>query len=84
MQNENIQNINNPMYDWYYPTMTRKECTQYLSTQGEGAFIIRDSTATPGWHMLGIKMSNEVIHEKIRYTEDGMYEILSDMIKDIH
>jgi hypothetical protein len=44
--------------------------------QGEGAFIIRDSSATPGWHMLGVKTANEVIHEKIRYTDDGKYEML--------
>lgn len=77
MKTQNIENITNPMYDWYQPNMTRKECTQYLLAQGEGSFIVRDSTATPGWHMLGVKMNNEVIHEKIRFTEDGMYEILS-------
>ena len=71
-----VENISNPMYDWYNPTMTRKECTQYLLAQGEGAFVIRDSAATPGWHMLGVKTANEVIHEKIRYTEDGKYELL--------
>ena len=71
------QGINNPMYTWYQPSMTRKDCTQYLMMQGEGAFIIRDSSATPGWHMLGVKTANEVIHEKIRYTEDGMYEMLT-------
>ena len=76
-QTENVQSINNPMYDWYHPNMTRKECTQYLLAQGDGAFIIRDSEGTPGWHMLGIKMNNEVIHEKIRYTEDCKYVILS-------
>jgi hypothetical protein len=71
------QGINNPMYTWYQPSMTRRDCTQYLMMQGEGAFIIRDSSATPGWHMLGVKTANEVIHEKIRYTEDGMYEMLT-------
>jgi hypothetical protein len=44
--------------------------------QGEGAFVIRASYATPGWHILGVKTSNEVIHEKIRFTEDGEYEML--------
>jgi hypothetical protein len=82
---DNINNVqldipttgfSNQMYDWYQPQMTRKECTQYLLGQGEGAFIIRDSTATPGWHMLGVKTANNVIHEKIRYTEDGMYEMI--------
>ncbi len=77
MKASNIESVNNPMYEWYQPNMTRKECTQYLLAQGEGSFIIRDSGATPGWHMLGVKMNNEVIHEKIRFTEDGNYEILS-------
>ena len=75
--NNTTEGVNNPMYTWYQPSMTRKDCTQYLMMQGEGAFIIRDSSATPGWHMLGVKTANEVIHEKIRYTEDGMYEMLS-------
>jgi hypothetical protein len=77
MKTSNIESVNNPMYEWYQPNMTRKECTQYLLAQGDGSFIVRDSTATPGWHMLGVKMNNEVIHEKIRFTEDGMYEIIS-------
>ncbi len=68
--------FSNQMYDWYQPSMTRKECTQYLMAQGDGAFVIRDSAGTPGWHMLSVKTSNEVIHEKIRYTEDGLYEML--------
>jgi hypothetical protein len=73
---ENTKSIDNPMYDWYHPTMTRKDCTQYLLAQGEGAFIIRDSAATPGWHMLGVKTSNQVLHEKIRFTDDGKYELV--------
>ena len=68
--------VDNPMYSWYQPSMTRKECTQYLMAQGEGAFIVRDSSATPGWHIIGVKTSNEVLHEKIRYTEDGQYEMI--------
>ncbi len=68
--------VSNPMYSWYQPSMTRKECTIYLMAQGEGAFVIRASEATPGWHMLGVKTSNEVVHEKIRFTEDGQYEML--------
>lgn len=83
-QNNIVENISNPMYDWYNPTMTRKECTQYLLGQGEGAFVIRDSTATPGWHMLAVKTANEVIHEKIRYTEDGKYELLPNSTTTIH
>jgi hypothetical protein len=58
--------------------MSRKDCTEYLESQGEGAFVIRDSAATPGWHMLAVKTNNEVVHEKIRYTEDGQYELLTN------
>ncbi len=82
ISNDNVQvnvpttGFSNQIYDWYQPNMTRKECTQYLLGQGEGAFVIRDSAATPGWHMLGVKTANNVIHEKIRYTEDGMYEMI--------
>jgi hypothetical protein len=68
--------MSNPSYDWYQPSMSRKECTNYLMDQGEGAFVIRDSAATPGWHMLGVKSNNEVLHEKIRFTEDGQYELM--------
>jgi hypothetical protein len=70
------EGVSNPMYSWYQPSMTRRECTQYLMAQGEGAFVIRASEATPGWHMLGVKTSNEVFHEKIRFTEDGDYEMI--------
>jgi len=66
----------NPMYEWYQPEMSRKDCTTYLLTQPEGAFVIRDSAATPGWHMLAVKNGDDVVHEKIRYTEDGQYELL--------
>jgi hypothetical protein len=72
------QGMNNGMYSWYQPEMSRKDCTEYLESQGEGAFVIRDSAATPGWHMLAVKTSSEVVHEKIRYTEDGQYELLTN------
>jgi hypothetical protein len=51
--------------------MTRKDCAAYLQTQPEGAFVIRDSAATPGWHMLAVKTGSDIVHEKIRFTEDG-------------
>jgi len=68
--------LDNPMYEWYQPSMTRKDCAAYLQTQPEGAFVIRDSAATPGWHMLAIKTGGDIVHEKIRFTEDGQYELL--------
>lgn len=71
-----VPGIANPLYDWYQPKMTRKDCTDHLLTQGEGAFVVRDSDANPGWHMLGVKSANEVLHEKIRQTENGEYQLL--------
>jgi len=68
--------VENPNYDWYKPAMSRKECTEYLIAQGEGAFVIRDSDANPGWHMLGVKTQNRVVHDKIRMTENGEYQLL--------
>jgi len=64
------------MYDWYKPTMSRRDCVEYLMTQGEGSFVVRDSDSNPGWHMLGVKSKNLVIHDKIRLTESGEYELL--------
>lgn len=68
--------VSNPMYDWYCPDMSRQECVGYLEGSGEGAFVIRDSAATPGWHMMGVKTGNEVMHEKIRRNDDGQYELM--------
>lgn len=36
------------VYDWYKPPMTRRECTDHLMSQGEGAFVVRDSDSNPG------------------------------------
>jgi len=68
--------VSNPLYDWYKPHMSRQECSDYLQAQGEGAFVIRDSQATPGWHMLCVKTQNTVVHDKIRLTDDSQYELL--------
>jgi len=74
--NEFIAGVDNPLYSWYHPTMTRKESTEYLSNLGEGAFVVRDSDANPGWHMLGVKSQNDVIHEKIRLCQNQTYQLL--------
>jgi len=68
--------VANPMYAWYQPNMSRQECEEYLATQGEGAFVIRDSSFTPGWHMLGVKTGNQIVHERIKLNQDGTYELL--------
>jgi hypothetical protein len=67
--------LSNPLYSWYQPGMSRQECDQYLMNQGEGAFVIRDSAATPGWHLLAVKTRNSIIHDKIK-MENGTYELL--------
>eukprot|EP00040_Diaphanoeca_grandis_P032241 m.195019 g.195019 ORF g.195019 m.195019 type:complete len:2186 (-) comp32545_c1_seq1:652-7209(-) len=71
-----VPGVTNPMYDWYRPDMTRKDCTDHLNQLGEGAYIVRDSDANPGWHMLGIKSQNRVLHDKIRLTENDEYQLL--------
>eukprot|EP00038_Savillea_parva_P006784 m.165816 g.165816 ORF g.165816 m.165816 type:complete len:2014 (-) comp12609_c0_seq1:393-6434(-) len=72
----------NAMYEWYKPQMSRRECTDHLMAQGEGSFVVRDSDSIPGWHMLGVKTSNRVIHDKIRLTEDDTYQLLPSMVSD--
>jgi len=68
--------VANPMYAWYRPDMGRQDVEEYLIDQVDGAFVIRDSTATPGWHMLAVKTSNAIVHEKIKMSDAGMYELL--------
>ena len=68
--------MSNPMYAWYQPNMSRQECEEYLATQSEGAFVIRDSSFTPGWHMLGVKTPNGIVHERIKLHQDGTYALL--------
>jgi uncharacterized membrane protein len=68
--------VANPMYAWYQPQMSRQECEEMLAGMGEGAFVIRDSSFTPGWHMLGVKTGNQIVHERIKLHADGTYELL--------
>eukprot|EP00045_Choanoeca_perplexa_P016559 m.224567 g.224567 ORF g.224567 m.224567 type:complete len:1783 (-) comp17292_c0_seq1:1619-6967(-) len=68
--------VSNPMYAWYSPDMTRQEATEELVQAGPGAFVVRDSKATPGWHILGVKTETDVLHEKICYSAEGTYQLL--------
>jgi len=68
--------VANPMYDWYRPDMSRQDSTDHLDPLAEGAFVVRDSAATPGWHMMVIKHENTVLHEKVMLNNDGEYELL--------
>jgi hypothetical protein len=68
--------VANPLYAWYQPHMSRQECEESLSSQGEGSFVVRDSSFTPGWHMIGVKTNNTVVHERIKLNADSTYEML--------
>jgi hypothetical protein len=68
--------VANPMYDWYRPDMSRQESSDHLDPLAEGAFVVRDSAATPGWHMMVLKHENTILHEKIMMNNDGEYELL--------
>jgi len=68
--------VANPMYDWYRPSMTRQASSDHLEPLAEGAFVVRDSAATPGWHMMVLKHENTILHEKIMLNNDGEYELL--------
>ncbi|EGD75710.1 hypothetical protein PTSG_07827 [Salpingoeca rosetta] len=68
--------MSNPLYAWYQPDYTRQETTNELLSAPQGSFIVRDSKATPGWHMIGVRTEEAVIHEKIRRTDDGFYELV--------
>eukprot|EP00052_Salpingoeca_macrocollata_P024315 m.216842 g.216842 ORF g.216842 m.216842 type:complete len:1872 (+) comp22226_c0_seq1:169-5784(+) len=75
--NRNIEmGLHNPLYKWYQPDMTRMDAEELLLDADEGSFIVRDSTATPGWHMIAVKTKDSIVHEKIKMTDDGLYEML--------
>lgn len=71
-----IPGMANPMYEWYKPDMSRQECSQSLMVAPVGSFIVRDSQATPGWFMMGVRTETSVVHEKIKREDDGMYRLL--------
>jgi hypothetical protein len=71
-----VPGVANPLYGWYKPDMTRQEASSELANAAYGSFYVRDSKATPGWHILGVRTPQGVVHDKIRKTEDGQYELL--------
>lgn len=71
-----VPGVSNPLYEWYQPDMTRAECTERLTEATPGTFFVRDSKATPGWHMIGVRTESAVVHEKIKRSDDGTYELL--------
>jgi hypothetical protein len=71
-----VAGVNNPLYEWYAPDLSRTDASDQLLDAPAGAFVVRDSKATPGWHLLAVKTEDAVMHEKIRLGEDGLYELL--------
>ena len=71
-----VPGVRSAMFDWYHPKMTRKDCTDHLTKRGEGAFVVRDSDANPGWFMMGVKSQNQVIHDKIRSLDNGDVQLM--------
>eukprot|EP00055_Hartaetosiga_balthica_P011100 m.49500 g.49500 ORF g.49500 m.49500 type:complete len:1837 (-) comp7454_c0_seq3:541-6051(-) len=69
----------NPLYAWYQPEYTREQTSSELQYAPVGSFIVRDSSSTHGWHMLGVKTASGVIHEKIRQTPNG-FELMSSSV----
>jgi hypothetical protein len=68
--------VANPIYSWYNPDFSREESEDYLKDKEIGTFMIHDSKATPGWHIFSLKNDEGVLHEKIKYSEDGLYELV--------
>ena len=71
-----VTGVRHAMFDWYHPDMTRKACTDHLMQRGQGAFVVRDSDANPGWFMIGVRCDNQVVHDKIRTTENGEVQLM--------
>ena len=76
-----VAGVENPLLGWYRPSLTRADCTSYLDARYESTFVVRDSRSTPGWHMLCVKTHDTVVHDKIRRTNSGSYELMPTLPK---
>jgi hypothetical protein len=66
----------NPLFDWYHPDMDRQGTQDHLANAPEGGFVVRDSKSSPGWFMLDVKTGGTFAHDKIRNSDDDMYELI--------
>jgi len=69
--------VTNPLYDWYHPKMSAAVARKFLESKHDGAFIIRDSEQTNGWHKLCVKSQGKVINDNIKQTHSGQYELVA-------
>ena len=69
--------VTNPLYDWYHPKMSAAVARKFLEQKHEGAFIIRDSDQTSGWHKLCVKSQGTVVQDNIKQTHSGQYELVA-------
>jgi hypothetical protein len=78
-----VNDLSNPMYaEFYRPEMSRSEATAELQGAPSGSFFVRDSQATPGWFVLGVRTDTEVRHEKIRCTENQHYQMVTGHVPE--
>eukprot|EP00045_Choanoeca_perplexa_P016906 m.235077 g.235077 ORF g.235077 m.235077 type:complete len:1764 (+) comp17396_c0_seq1:73-5364(+) len=80
---QTVNDLSNPMYaSFYRPDMSRAEATQELQGAPSGTFFVRDSQATPGWFVMGVRTDTEVRHEKIRCTETQQYQLVTGRVPE--
>jgi len=69
--------VTNPLYDWYHPKMSAAVARKFLESKHDGAFVIRDSEQTSGWHKLCVKTQGRVEQDNIKQTHSGQYELVA-------
>mmetsp|Transcript_31046 Transcript_31046/g.82562 ORF Transcript_31046/g.82562 Transcript_31046/m.82562 type:complete len:273 (-) Transcript_31046:96-914(-) len=60
-------------HSWWYGNIRRLEAEELLSTEGEGAFLIRASESTAGDFSLDVKFGDGVQHFKVLRDGSGKY-----------
>ena len=74
LDEELVRGKYNKAHPWYRPSMSRQDATEHLIGLSEGCFLVREATRFPGL-LLGVKTRNEVLHIKIRETEDNCLQL---------
>jgi len=60
-------------HTWFYGQIKRSETEELLSTEGDGAFLIRESESTAGDFSLSVKFGDGVQHFKVLRDGAGKY-----------
>jgi hypothetical protein len=75
-----VPGASNPLYSWYQPDASKESCMSQLQDAEAGSFIVRDFAPTPGWHMIHVRVYQDVLSEKIRMTQEGHYQLVGEAI----